>query len=205
GQLPERTLLSRHRKHARAIADSSFHNSPSYPSAAADHDHVFACQWKHSGLLMCKTGMAVENHRWLAGFFASGSQAELNGPLVLSLQSAPKTGPESAFGGRRDVRRPPPCVQTATSIDAAAYTRERAKVEHRTRHSPEAERDPRCLRTTAPLEAPNDNGPIIFLDSRGTWPAHSSETRPDNHAINARKSARSVDGGHPSNAGVTDR
>jgi hypothetical protein len=36
GQLPERTLLSRHRKHARAIADRGFHNPPSDPSAAAD-------------------------------------------------------------------------------------------------------------------------------------------------------------------------
>jgi hypothetical protein len=48
GQLPERTLLSRHRKHARAIANRGFHNPPSDPSAAADHDHVLACQSRHS-------------------------------------------------------------------------------------------------------------------------------------------------------------
>jgi hypothetical protein len=40
GQSPERSLLSRHGKHARAVADTGFDNPPSDPSAAADHDHL---------------------------------------------------------------------------------------------------------------------------------------------------------------------
>jgi hypothetical protein len=42
-QLPKRRLLPRHGKHARAIANAGFNNSPADPSAPADHDHVLIC------------------------------------------------------------------------------------------------------------------------------------------------------------------
>jgi len=50
-QLPKRSLLSRHREHACAVADGGFYDPPSYPSAPADHDHGLACQREHLVLL----------------------------------------------------------------------------------------------------------------------------------------------------------
>jgi hypothetical protein len=51
-QLPKRTFLTRHRQHAGTIADGGLHDPPSNAAAAADDDHVFACQWKHWILLL---------------------------------------------------------------------------------------------------------------------------------------------------------
>src|SRR5262249_7177281 len=126
GQLPERSFLPRHRKHARAVSYPGFNNPPSYPSATPDHDHVFASQWGHSVPpaarvvthtdLMCKTGVAAETHRCLTTFF------------VVSLQYPPETDPERAFGwwSQRAPTGYCKCGIT-TSIDAVARTRERAR------------------------------------------------------------------------------
>ena len=44
GQLPQRAFLTRHRQHAGTVADGGLHDPPSNAAAAADDDHVFACQ-----------------------------------------------------------------------------------------------------------------------------------------------------------------
>jgi hypothetical protein len=43
-QLFKRASLPRHREHARAVAGGGFHDLPSHPAAAADHDHCLAGQ-----------------------------------------------------------------------------------------------------------------------------------------------------------------
>jgi hypothetical protein len=49
------------------------------------------------------------------------------GPSFFLSSLRPKRARRERSVGRRDVRRPPPYVEIATSIDAVAYTRERAK------------------------------------------------------------------------------
>src|SRR5262249_27426845 len=74
--------------------------------------------------LMCKTAVAVEIHRCMAAF----SQTGLSETLVLSLQAAPKTGPERAFG------RSSRCAPTsARDLDRRGRVRPRTRqVEHPT-------------------------------------------------------------------------
>ena len=43
-QLPERSLLPRHREHLPTVADRRLDNPQSDAAAAADHDNFFACQ-----------------------------------------------------------------------------------------------------------------------------------------------------------------